>query len=441
MLAAMFTCMAAANVTVMTATAAAPRHVTGKSISDLVAGTLIELDTPLGARLPVTFAESGQMSAVSRDLARYLGSPSDSGRWWVSGDQLCHKWNRWFSGETQCLRLKVDGPTIHWRREDGTSGTATVVTRFAATAQKPAPVARPAPRPLAFAGASALGMSVAAKDEDQAGTSPREEPGVARAEPVPPPAASVAAPADGADAGRSDTAPVEAAAAAPGRPDQPPRKSAPIAKPLPAPEEKPAALIMSVVNVARWDVLNVRQGPTADHGIVGTIAPNSRDVLVTGPCRERWCPVKHQGVNGWVNGYFLAGDGGQGTGEPEPRSTGRSDRDRHRETMDSPEAPRSCLTGAARALLARIEGQFGTVRLVSTCRPGARIAGTGRISRHADGNAFDFDAGARKVAVIEWLITNHRNGGVMTYAGMDHIHVDIGRPFVSLAGSRRLARQ
>src|SRR5204862_8120010 len=85
-------------------------------------------------------------------------------------------------------------------------------------------------------------------------------------------------------------------------------------------------------------------------------------------------------------------------------------------------------------LLERIEEQFGSVKLVSTCRPGATIAGSGRPSRHASGNAVDFDAGNRKAAIIEWLIANHHDGGTMTYADMDHIHVDIGPHFVSIAG-------
>lgn len=102
-------------------------------------------------------------------------------------------------------------------------------------------------------------------------------------------------------------------------------------------------------------------------------------------------------------------------------------------------ASRSCLTGAARNLLSRIERQFGTMQVVSTCRPGARIAGTGRISRHASGNAVDFNAGGRKGAVIRWLIANHHSGGTMTYAHSGHVHVDIGHRFVSLAGSRRYA--
>ena len=106
----------------------------------------------------------------------------------------------------------------------------------------------------------------------------------------------------------------------------------------------------------------------------------------------------------------------------------------------APGVSRGCLTPAARALLGRIESQFGAMQIISTCRPGARIAGTNRISRHASGNAVDFNAGPRKGAVVQWLIANHRSGGTMTYAAMSHVHVDIGPRFVSLnSGGARYA--
>jgi hypothetical protein len=100
-------------------------------------------------------------------------------------------------------------------------------------------------------------------------------------------------------------------------------------------------------------------------------------------------------------------------------------------------ASRSCLSSPARALLQRIEANFGPVRAISTCRAGARIAGSGRISRHASGNAVDFEAGSRKGAIVKWLIANHHAGGTMTYSGMSHIHVDIGQRFVSLSAAAR----
>ena len=67
---------------------------------------------------------------------------------------------------------------------------------------------------------------------------------------------------------------------------------------------------------------------------------------------------------------------------------------------------RSCLTGSARALLSRIEGQFGRVEIISTCRPGARIAGSGKVSKHASGQAIDFRAPGKKSLVVAWLRRN-----------------------------------
>ncbi len=100
---------------------------------------------------------------------------------------------------------------------------------------------------------------------------------------------------------------------------------------------------------------------------------------------------------------------------------------------------RACLQPSARALLNRIEAQFGAVQIVSTCRPGAVIAGSGKPSKHRYGLAVDFNAPAgKKGAIVQWLIKNHHSGGTMTYAGMNHIHVDVGPRFVSLgAGGRR----
>ncbi len=96
---------------------------------------------------------------------------------------------------------------------------------------------------------------------------------------------------------------------------------------------------------------------------------------------------------------------------------------------------RKGLTPAVLALLDRIETTFGPVNVISGYRPGARIAGSGRVSRHASGNAIDFEAGSRKGAIVKWLIANHHSGGTMTYSDMSHIHADIGPHFVSLGAN------
>ncbi len=93
---------------------------------------------------------------------------------------------------------------------------------------------------------------------------------------------------------------------------------------------------------------------------------------------------------------------------------------------------RSCLTSDARALLNSIENKFGRVEIISTCRPGARIATSGRPSKHASGQAIDFRASGKKKQIVQWLINNHGDGGTMTYSDMDHIHVDVGYHFVAL---------
>jgi uncharacterized protein YcbK (DUF882 family) len=96
---------------------------------------------------------------------------------------------------------------------------------------------------------------------------------------------------------------------------------------------------------------------------------------------------------------------------------------------------RNCLTPAAKNLLARIEAKFGRVQIVSTCRPGAIIAGTSHPSMHRYGMAIDFKT-SQKAAVVRWLAANN-TGGTMTYSNSDHVHADVGRyHFVSLAGQR-----
>jgi len=182
-----------------------------------------------------------------------------------------------------------------------------------------------------------------------------------------------------------------------------------------------------VANVNPGDVLNVRREPSSEAAVIGTLRPEASGIQRAGTCRTGWCPIEHAGLNGWVNAAYL---------EPQdaPPVRERAVTSKTRVGNDSRDAPRSCLSQPARALLNRIESRFGAVRVISTCRSGATIAGTGRPSRHASGNAVDFDAGSRKAQIIDWLIANHKAGGTMTYAGMDHIHVDVGRHFVSLAG-------
>jgi uncharacterized protein YcbK (DUF882 family) len=86
-----------------------------------------------------------------------------------------------------------------------------------------------------------------------------------------------------------------------------------------------------------------------------------------------------------------------------------------------------CLPASVRSALVQVQKRFGHIQVVSTHRPGARIAGTGRPSYHGSCRAADFAAPRGKHgAVVAWLKGNF-NGGIGTYScSMHHIHIDNG---------------
>jgi Bacterial SH3 domain/Peptidase M15 len=411
--------IAAACLCAATVAEAESSRLSEREINALVAGATVEIDTPLGTKLPIRYAADGQLSGQARDLASYLGSATDTGRWWVASDKLCHKWNRWFDSEPQCMQLRKDGRTLHWRNQDGNSGTAVIAVPAPIKAAAVLPRAQVETKPPA-----AAPVPLPAPDRLTPANS-----FITAAQPV-------QAPAEASEPLQAAEPSVEVLAAEVPRP-QAARSPKAQQEPTPPIETEPAYM---VANVARDDVLNVRSGPSTEFEVVAELRPGSRGISITGACRSEWCPVQHESTTGWVNRMFLANE--------EPVSASRRTASIEdllaadagpATSRDSPEAPRACLTPAARALIERIEEKFGPVKLVSTCRPGATIAGSGRPSRHASGNAVDFDADRRKADIVEWLIDNHHDGGTMTYAGMDHIHVDIGPHFVSIAGGRHWA--
>jgi hypothetical protein len=380
----------------------------GQQIADLVAGATVEIETPVGARLQARYARDGKLAGEAPGLAWYLGRATDDGRWWVASDRLCHRWSHWLSSEQHCMRLAREGRGVRWRSDDGNTGTAMITVPAAHTIQAAGMMPLALPRRVGEV-APKVAPAPVAVSEKQLTEPPAGSDG---------PAQEVA---------KDDAADAAAALPAPRRAVDPaPAVAAAEKAPAPQPQmepKRPSQPTFKVANVRSDDVLNVRSGPSADFDKVGELAPGSRGIAVVSTCQLSWCPVQHQATRGWVNSAYLA---------PEESLTG-SPLAPAGPLRDAPDAPRDCLAAAARTLLDRIEQRFGPVEVVSTCRPGAAIPGTWRASRHASGNAVDFKAGPRKAAIVEWLIANHRNGGTMTYLGMDHIHVDIGPHFVSIA--------
>ncbi len=66
----------------------------------------------------------------------------------------------------------------------------------------------------------------------------------------------------------------------------------------------------SVVGVAPDDVLNIREHPSAEADILGTIPPNSRRLrgfgcVASPPEGRQWCRIKYGQTDGWVRQRYL----------------------------------------------------------------------------------------------------------------------------------------
>ena len=124
--------MARAAVALVPPTKPSPKsaaNATDAALNTLVSGRTVLLDTPVGSTIPIQFRENGTMQGQAGDLGFYLGARTDEGKWWVSRAQLCQRWKTWFDRETQCLKLRQVGQTIHWTSDKGQSGTARIANR------------------------------------------------------------------------------------------------------------------------------------------------------------------------------------------------------------------------------------------------------------------------------------------------------------------------
>jgi uncharacterized protein YcbK (DUF882 family) len=93
----------------------------------------------------------------------------------------------------------------------------------------------------------------------------------------------------------------------------------------------------------------------------------------------------------------------------------------------APSTSRACLPAALKNMLASIETRYGRVRVISTHRPGARIAGTRYASLHATCRAVDFHPAPGSYRQVLAYARANWKGGIGTYSGKSHhIHLDVG---------------
>ena len=106
-------------------TMAQAEQLTGENLQKAVAGKTVYIYTPLG-EVPIRYAKNGHLSGRT-ELALLDGESitADHGRWWVSERNLCIQWQNWMEGRAHCFTMHRLSPTVvHWRRDDGKSGTA-----------------------------------------------------------------------------------------------------------------------------------------------------------------------------------------------------------------------------------------------------------------------------------------------------------------------------
>lgn len=297
---------------------AEPVLVTSKELHAFVPGSTVNIDTPIGTILPVTYAGDGSFSAEAGKLSFFLGSDRDHGRWWIKGDKLCQHWENWFDAETTCLELRSEGQKLYWRRDDGKEGTATLSVK-PATAQVAAAQRSNLGGPARSEAAMAEAPLVAPVQAAALAPPPATQAPVARTvSPKPASAPAIAA--------APETAVVSPAVVAPPAVAGLPRSASPqlVKKPTPVsieayqaraaaaaetgdagPRRHVPSLLFRVYGVDSDDVLNIRSGPSADHAVMATIPPGATGVRITGQCIDVWCQVSYKSVTGWANRRYL----------------------------------------------------------------------------------------------------------------------------------------
>jgi len=111
---------------------AEPSKLTGEALRQAVSGRTVLIATPIGS-FPIRYWSNGTMTGQAPAFVASLGAGRDRGQWWIADDRLCQRWYRWLDAKQYCFKLQRVGATVHWLRDDGLSGTATIrapVTRL-----------------------------------------------------------------------------------------------------------------------------------------------------------------------------------------------------------------------------------------------------------------------------------------------------------------------
>ena len=309
--------------------AAEPEALSGPALRAAVAGSTVEIDTPIGTKVPVKYGADNSVSGEAGSVAFFLGSAADTGRWWVAQDLLCHRWNIWFKAEKTCLKITRDGDKITWLRDDGDSGTATIMPKSTMVAARelskrkstlggpvdtmPAPVRVAVPAPLPQPVVEAAEEAPVTEQVTEQITEQVTEQVYEPAAHTPP---ESAVPVRVQATAKPVVKKVKQAALQTEKPIAPPAANAGVSQKVAQkitqkPTKRSVARAANeaptfwVYGVAQDDVLNVRMGPSAETDVVGAIPPAARGIRMAGACEGMWCLVEFGGNRGWVNRSYL----------------------------------------------------------------------------------------------------------------------------------------
>jgi hypothetical protein len=110
---------------------AAAEVLTGDALRQLVSGRTVYLSAPLGGEFPLKYRPDGTVSGDGDavGLGRFYAA-RETGRWFMSGNNLCQQFPTWYSGQRLCFTVrKLDGAKIRWTRDNGETGVARVADR------------------------------------------------------------------------------------------------------------------------------------------------------------------------------------------------------------------------------------------------------------------------------------------------------------------------
>ena len=107
---------------------AEPSKLAGEALRRAVSGKTVHIATSVGS-FPIRYKSNGTMTGQAPVFVASLGGESDSGKWWVVDDRLCQRWQRWLDAKQYCFKLQRVGAAVHWWRNDGLTGTATIARR------------------------------------------------------------------------------------------------------------------------------------------------------------------------------------------------------------------------------------------------------------------------------------------------------------------------